>query len=116
MRRLATSLVALAAVLLPVAAAFSHLDAGMHAPFSSREIVITGHDVLDPQLHIEALSGVRVVRCPQCVLEKRQAGAHADTSPALVASTSGEQRLLPEAKTPSLDLATDASPRAPPLV
>lgn len=116
MRRLATNLFAVAAVLLPAASALSHLDTDLHPPFGGQELVVTGHDDLDPTLHMEAPSGLVLVQCPECVLDKRQSGAHQEAKPALTSRSSERRTLFEEPASRSLELASSGSPRAPPLV
>ncbi|MCP4204580.1 MAG: hypothetical protein GY769_21945 [bacterium] len=116
MRRLATTLFAVVAVLLPAVAALGHLEAELHAPFGGREIVVTGHAELDPVLHIEAPSGTVFVQCPECVLDKRQSGAHPEARPALAPRPLGRRTLAEQAPSWTFKLSASGSPRAPPLV
>lgn len=115
MRRPNTTLLAVAAVLLPAASALGHLDKELHAPFGDREIVVTGHEELDPVLHIEAPSGIVLVHCPECVLDKRQSGARAEEKAAPTSMSSERRYLFEGPSTRSFEPCASGAPRAPPF-
>ncbi len=113
--RLPTALVAAAAVVLPVLSTVAHGDSGLGSSGPNQEVAVTGHELPDPGLHLEALSGIVELHCPGCLLDKREVARATD--PGCVAKPKERpRRRSPEmtARRP-LELPAYRSPRAPPV-
>lgn len=115
MRSLATTILAVAAVFLPALSTVGHLDTQLPTSLGDQEIVVTGHDEFDPVLHVEPPTGVVVVHCPECVLDKRQSGSRVEASPGLVRNRAAGRFQLEESSIWTRELTPSCSPRAPPF-
>jgi len=115
MKRVLLALVALVVLLLPVLAVDGHAEGALAVSTGEQQVVITGHDAVEPDLHIERSSGTIEFHCPACLLDKRQTASKAGPGPLSkpLAGLSGRQ--FDPLVHGSSDLAAYRSPRAPPL-
>ncbi|MFQ5527611.1 MAG: hypothetical protein ACE5GX_15285 [Thermoanaerobaculia bacterium] len=114
MRRLATILTAVAALLVPIVSGFGHSDAELSTALYDQEVVVTGHDELDPAPHVERPSGVFERHCPECVLDKRQSTEVPSASPIAGPRPIATLGAVERSERPILEPSSRRSPRAPP--
>lgn len=116
MKRSAVSLLAASLLLLPALSALEHTDTQLGARLADQEIVVTGHDQRDATLHIEAASGVVLVQCPECVLDKRQTGAEEQAKPSVAVGPSEGRVRSEDSASRSLESSASGPARAPPRI
>ncbi len=115
MRRVSTTLLALAALLVPVLSIAAHEDNDLGASGHGQEVVVTGHEAPEPAIHLEALSGTTELYCLGCALDKRPSSAAAAEGSVARPQTAGSQRRVEVASWRRLELPAYRSPRGPPV-
>lgn len=114
MKRPYLILVAVGLLLAPVLVIDAHAESALADSTGEQEVVITGHETFDPEVHIERPSGTIQVHCPACVLHKTPAGEKRVAGTPGRADTKSPRKQSTGPSLGSIEPVSLSSPRAPP--